>query len=997
MSDPITAAIAWIGAEIGGEVGAAMIMYAGEIATATMIVSSVAIGANQQARARRRARDAYNASLTDRLITTRTAVAPSRVVLGRCRVGGSVAFIASTGENSSRLAMVIALAGHEIDAVETVYFNDAPVTLDANGWVTTQKWCKYDKGKASVMFSTDMNGNATVALPQDPSVELLGLQLTAYIETQPYAATVSGSTATITGAPPFSQGVLHYQTDDFAPRARVLVHTGAPGQVADSELTSLFPDAWGSGNRGDGIAYLVVLLDFDTDVFHTGIPNVSAVVRGAKCFDPRTSTTAWTENPALLLRYYAASPLGGRMTAQQITASDAQFIAAANVCDTSVTWNVRGNAVSGPLYTAGLMATTDQRPWDVMQDIAEAMAGKLAFVGNKLLCRAGSYVAPVLTLGDDDFAGGSISIQPRLPREQLFNVITGKFSDAEHAYQVVDMPRVDASAYITEDGAELVTDVEYAAVTGAARVQQLAAVALRELRQGMTVVATFKLKAYAVELFDTVSVTCSRYGWTAKVFQVLGKRWTLTGGIELTLRETAASVYTMGQSFDAVDAAPNTQLPTLWNVPAVGPLTVTSSGETQTDRSVVTRTRVTWPALTDASVLQSGSVEIQYARVQGADTALVWQSVVETGTATETVITGLLGGAHYLFAARATNGVARGPWSVMAAHQVVDAQTVWENVEGRPRLFRVSAVGFSATGSGVVAGLFDAETGGMIASAARSYNMARIRRSDGAVVFSATYDVYVQGGAALASALDATGSDHLVVIWTYDEPQVNRLGQGLAAAMYRCGASRAIFGNGAAFKARSAYVLIGIAGVGEGGGAEFYGGSSNSAVDAWCDASFYLQAGQPVVSGTAATVRLIETQTLAPAAATDVRWLKDETSHASGSTGLNALSVTLSETADIVVTAQVRFTATVSSGVDTVFWSSAYIALNGTQNALGSDVAHVVSSGSTYSESVVLRATYAAKPAGTYSVTINTQKWFPLFGNGFTINWIETLVEVIKR
>lgn len=182
----------------------------------------------------------------------------------------------------------------------------------------------------------------------------------------------------------------------------------------------------------------------------------------------------------------------------------------------------------------------------------------------------------------------------------------------------------------------------------------------------------------------------------------------------------------------------------------------------------------------------------------------------------------------------------------------------WANVRGRPKMFKVLARGYSDTEAPGPAGLYDAETGAGISGIAtgRSYHLAVIDRITGSVIFSRRYDVYgvgAHGGysaADLASDLNATDSSVIVVVWSGDEPQRYRLTSGLDAAMYRCGASRGVFGS-PEFRSRSAYVLVGIGGCGEGNGAEFYNGQVDNDSNAWCGAAFYLQAGELVVSGTA--------------------------------------------------------------------------------------------------------------------------------------------------
>lgn len=168
----------------------------------------------------------------------------------------------------------------------------------------------------------------------------------------------------------------------------------------------------------------------------------------------------------------------------------------------------------------------------------------------------------------------------------------------------------------------------------------------------------------------------------------------------------------------------------------------------------------------------------------------------------------------------------------------------WDQLSGVTN-FRVIAGGGSATSLPASGGLY--VQGAAYSGLARSYTVTRIRRSDGAVTYDQAFDVYGTAGAdaAMAAALNATDSSYIVVVRSYDEPQANRLTGGLAAAMYRCGASRAVFGS-SQFRYRSAYVLVGIAGCGEGNGAEAYQGSVDADPNAWVDMAFQVVAGNLV-------------------------------------------------------------------------------------------------------------------------------------------------------
>lgn len=135
---------------------------------------------------------------------------------------------------------------------------------------------------------------------------------------------------------------------------------------------------------------------------------------------------------------------------------------------------------------------------------------------------------------------------------------------------------------------------------------------------------------------------------------------------------------------------------------------------------------------------------------------------------------------------------------------------------------------------------------------ARSYTVLVFSRSNGSAVSYTNYDVYGVGqtnglsAANMAADLNALGPDKLVVVLSFDEPRAHRLDSGLDTAMYRCGASRSIYGS-SQFKSRSAYALVGIPGCGEGNGAEAYQGAVDNDPNAWVDVSFGLVNG--VLSG----------------------------------------------------------------------------------------------------------------------------------------------------
>lgn len=189
------------------------------------------------------------------------------------------------------------------------------------------------------------------------------------------------------------------------------------------------------------------------------------------------------------------------------------------------------------------------------------------------------------------------------------------------------------------------------------------------------------------------------------------------------------------------------------------------------------------------------------------------------------------------------------------------------NLVNKPKTFIVRATGGSAssTPESWWTGLRDADTGTVFMYPGRSYILMDFDRL-GNPVGSGVYDVYGSGeyggktGQDLANDLNWIATNrkgNIVVVFTADEPCNNRMSYGLPDAMYRCGASKAIFGS-SSFRFRGAYILVGVAGCGEGNGAEIYAGAVDSDPNAWCELTFSIQNGSLNVSGTTGSPKSVK-------------------------------------------------------------------------------------------------------------------------------------------
>lgn len=704
MPAAVTAAVSAVGAAIGGTSGAFLIMNATAVASAALVATSLSVGNYQRRKAKQAARAAFNAGLEDRLVMVSTATGARSRCYGRVRNVDGVLFKGTRGTNNEFYTLFIAVAGHEIDGFEDVYFGDIKVTLDGNGYVQTAPFAieRRTSQTAGITLSTGSpggTGTATITGTYVAGSASAVQPATESTDEKELSVSVVGSTITVSGGTPGAAAIVNWQTSSLDSKARVRFYTGSLNQDLSVVLDPLFPSLIDSTHKFAGIAGLLVDLEYDPDAWPSGVPSISAVFRGACVEDPRASPSlVWTENPALIARDWALYKYGGGAALEDI--DEQSFEDAANACDVTHGFVTPSGTTTLPLYTCGIVCRTDVDPYDQFLEIVESMAGKAGWAGGQLRVVAGEYRSPVATITEDWISdAGEIQIVAEPPTEDAVNVYRGTISDKDQDYVVVQAPEVRSSTYITADGRELPREVALAGVTDAIHAQHVMGVMMRDARNGLTCVLPCNMRAFQVELFDVVSVTLPRFGWTAKTFEVIDWSFSPEGGVVLTLKETAAAIFTPDSLFRELDLTPNTDLPEPWVVETPFGLVVTTAVSTLDDGQPVVRALVQWSAITDSSILQGGAIEIQYLQLGAVDSlvgwvndtpvtvtwqnsagqavawnsqqpvdpsnAAGWQTVRVAGNQTSHIIPALKAGASYLFRIRGVNpiGVAS-KWSL---------------------------------------------------------------------------------------------------------------------------------------------------------------------------------------------------------------------------------------------------------------------------------------------------------------------------------------------
>lgn len=693
-----------------GEGGFIVAMGALKTLVITAAVSA-ALGSYEKSRQERKARDAYNASLQDRLITVRSGVSTRKYVLGTHRVGGTLMYAESIGPNQTALDTIIAMAANRCQVVG-YYFGDEYVSLaDFPG----EKYGHRDVFSDTQMVSGDASSghvDVTITLPNDPipgsmSVGAAGLGEGSEGWSAELVSTSGRSVTVRLVGGSYVVGRVAYSYYG-ASKLRVLFKDGDHNQVTSSWSDYASP-LWTENHRLRGVAYLRTLMLWDENIYASGAPEISAVLKGwgedsHLIYDPRLGyNVAYSDNPAILAAWWMTLPrrLGGCGYQQDWIDWEAVKVAA-NICDELIA--VRTLDGSGyeqiKRYQCHTVLDTAAAPIDNRNAILRSMAGKVAFTNGKYRIVAGAYRPPTLTLSDNDLVGAeAIEMVAAGDDSAPPNIITARFSDATKAWVESSPPPVRNDAYVTSDGAEVSEDLDLSCTTDPRQANYLQGVALEERRPRFTVNLKVGGIGENIALLDVVELDITnRPSYGGRALEVIKWSDNWDGTFSLTLAEIKASTYALdADRFTPTNPAPIPDLSYLWNVAAVDGFTASlGTPQLMPDGTSMTRVELAWSAHSQSYVRQTGRIEIRYRQVG----TTAWADVAATaGDSTGTVFSaGLVNTAAYEFQARARNGLgAISPW--VSTFAIVNGEAVATpaiRLDVSSSIFRVSNGGSGA-------------------------------------------------------------------------------------------------------------------------------------------------------------------------------------------------------------------------------------------------------------------------------------------------------------
>ena len=417
-------------------------------------------------------------------------VEPRRIIYGKMRVSGlNVIPPLTSGNKNKFLHQVLAVAGHEVNSITTVWFNqDAVGTIgsvtgsDNDGLVSTgayanKAWVRRYKG-------TDA-------------------------QTSDYKLTTAFSQWTVNHR---GRGVAYLAlTYEFDTKVYT---TGRPAVTCLVEGKKVY--------------------DPRLDSTQTAIGG-----SGSHRYDD-ASTFAYSTNPALCLADYLMSQRVG-LGESPANIDWATVADAADVCDENVSIpNGSGGTTTQKRYTCNTVLVATDNFADNIQILAQAMMGSCFYSGGKWRIHAGAWSASAFTLTNDDLIEGGIEVTTALPFNEKYNAVRGRFINADQNYQLLEFPAVVSDTYAIADEGTFYREVEWPSTTNVYEAQRNAKLVLRQSRNNQKATVRCGMSAWKIRPFETGTVTFSELGWTNKTVRCESWKFDPQGFVELVLREDSA-------------------------------------------------------------------------------------------------------------------------------------------------------------------------------------------------------------------------------------------------------------------------------------------------------------------------------------------------------------------------------------------------------------------------------------------------------------------------
>jgi len=293
-------------------------------------------------------------------------------------------------------------------------------------------------------------------------------------------------------------------------------------------------------------AYIIMSLLFEKSIFAGGLPKITVTIRGRKLYDPRTTLTAYSNNPALVVYDFMTNKRYG--LGLPTSDMDAQsFIDAANWFENQTV-----------PYTFNGVINTRQSFLDNLLSILVNCRSDILWSGGKYKLLVRKYDTPVMSLTEDDIIAESFTfVVPGLAETP--NRIIVKYPDAAgtdpndlgwvEKTQIIE----DSNSILLFDGEERDMELSLIGTSNASQANLLGIYELERARINKTYSFTAHPRCLALDPGDMIKITHALPGWADRVVRVIEIGLSQGGVVGMTVIDEDAQLYD-----DTLNLSPHT-------------------------------------------------------------------------------------------------------------------------------------------------------------------------------------------------------------------------------------------------------------------------------------------------------------------------------------------------------------------------------------------------------------------------------------------------------
>jgi hypothetical protein len=330
---------------------------------------------------------------------------------------------------------------------------------------------------------------------------------------------------------------------------------------SDANVSSLMPNVLQSTDNFKGICCAYVRF-YDASKFSSA-PQLTGLIKGAKIYDPRDGSLAWSDNAALIVMDYLTRKIGenadvpigaglnydtGANTSTDLNLDS--FRDSADACDEQI---YLADGSQARRYTINGLINLGDQPVDVISLMTPCFQGALTDYDFRINISVAAY-EPAIHHIDETWLVGSIMVEIDNDKQSLANTIRAIYNDEDKKYYPDDMPQYQSATYLAQDNGEvLAEDLQLSYVKESERAQRLAKIYLNQRRANRKIYKlALNAKGKVIAPYDNVSFSYARWNMSNKIFKVLTiSQGLLNEPVSITMREETSDIY----EWDASEAS----------------------------------------------------------------------------------------------------------------------------------------------------------------------------------------------------------------------------------------------------------------------------------------------------------------------------------------------------------------------------------------------------------------------------------------------------------